>query len=137
MDSLEQIEVQDMMELQNNNLSIKAEEALPIMLKHLDHSKLDASQKKYVEILSQWDFNYDANAAAPILFDNWFDQFYFNIWDEVRMIDDSIDIIYPETWRTIALMENDPENIFFDIQATNEKRNFTGINAIIFHIDAC
>ena len=56
-----------------------------------------------------------------ILFDKWYDQLYFNIWDEIREVDDSIDILYPETWLTIALMENDPENIFFDIKATSEK----------------
>ena len=132
LDSLQNIKVEDLMNLQSSNYSIKAEEALPIMLRHLDLSKIDEAQKVYVEILKKWDYNYDPKAAAPILFDNWFDQLYFNIWDEIREIDDSIDILYPETWRTIALMENDPENDFFDIKATKEKEQLSDLVNLSF-----
>ncbi len=134
LDSLQNIKVEDLMALQSSTYSLKAEEALPIMLQYLDHSKLNTSQKEFVNILENWDYNYDPKASAPILFDNWYDQLYFNIWDEIRQIDDSIDILYPETWRTIALMEEDPENLFFDINSTAEKETLKDLVSLSFTI---
>ncbi len=134
LDSLQNIKAEDLMKLQSSTYSLKAEEALPIMLQHLDNSNLDDTQKNFVAILEKWDYNYEPNAAAPILFDKWYEQLYFNIWDEIREIDDSLDILYPETWRTIALMGNDPENVFFDIKATSEKETLKDLINLSFTI---
>ena len=134
LDSLKNIKPEDLMALQSSNYSVMAEEALPILLQHLDRTALNETQKSFVSLLENWDFNYESKAAAPILFDIWYDQLYFNIWDEIREIDDSIDILYPETWRTIALMENDPENTFFDIKATAEKEVLKDIVNLSFSL---
>ena len=134
LDSLQNIKKDDLMDLQNNTFSIKAEEALPLMLQHLDRSNLDDSQTEFVNILENWDYHYDPKSAAPILFDTWYEQLYFNIWDEIRQIDDSIDVLYPETWRTIALMENDSENDFFDIKATSGKETLKDLVNLSFTI---
>ena len=74
LDSLQNIKVEDLMNLQRSNYSIKAEEALPLMLQNLDRTKLSTSQKEFVDILDSWDYNYDPEKAAPILFDNWYNQ---------------------------------------------------------------
>lgn len=123
LESLQNIEVEDLMNLQNDNFSVKAEEALPILIQNLDRSNLDVEEKEFVKILTSWNFNYDPEKAAPILFDNWFNQLYFKIWDEIRIANDSIDVLYPETWRTIELMQNDPENVFFDIVSTPHRES--------------
>ena len=132
LDSLQKIKVENMMQLQNSNYSVKAEEALPILLQLLDRSDLNSSQKEFVSILENWDYNYDPKASAPILFDTWFNQLYFNIWDEIRQVDDSMDVLYPETWRTIALMANDSENVFFDIESTDQKETLKDLVNLSF-----
>jgi penicillin G amidase len=127
LDSLQNIKIEDMMNLQSSTYSLKAEEALPIMLQNLDRQQLDDSQKEFAEILEKWNYNYDAEQTAPILFNKWFNQLYFNTWDEIRVADETADVLYPETWRTIALMEDDPENIYFDIKSTPQKESLKDV----------
>lgn len=132
LDSIQNISARDMMKLQNSNYSVKAEEALPVMFHHLDRSNLDAPQTEFVKILAEWDYNYDPEKAAPILFDGWFNQLLFHIWDEIREINSTSEVLFPENWRTIALMEDDPENIFFDVKSTPQKETLKDLVNLSF-----
>jgi penicillin amidase len=109
--------IADMKALQNSNYSIEAEEALGILLPLLDSSNL-----KQASLLSEWNFEYNADAKAPPLFDRWFAALEQMIWDEI-FSETTIALPTPDTWVTINLMESSKDHPFYDIQATPYTEN--------------
>ena len=55
---MDNITAEDMMALQLSNFSILAEEAVPVLLRHLDTTALDNVQKGLVHLLQDWDFRF-------------------------------------------------------------------------------
>ncbi|MEO7174252.1 MAG: penicillin acylase family protein [Saprospiraceae bacterium] len=115
------IKVEDMMQLQQNNHSIEAEEALPAMLMNLDRTGIDESWEARLGKLRKWNYSFDADIIEPILFDLWYTKIYDLTWDELNPGPDSIPLLKPESWRTIALLYEQPNSIFWDIQKTYKK----------------
>ncbi|MEO0777364.1 MAG: penicillin acylase family protein [Bacteroidota bacterium] len=118
LDSLQGITVEDMQALQNDNYSIQAEEALPLLLRFVDPQALNAEQKRYYELLREWDYRFEAELAAPAVFENWWTHFYDLTWDEILQLEDQMEMLRPESWRTIALLESDTSHVFFDYQGS-------------------
>ncbi|HHS95882.1 MAG TPA: penicillin acylase family protein, partial [Phaeodactylibacter sp.] len=115
--------IQDMMDLQLSTFSLKAKEALELMLPLVNRTNLEQEEREYLRQLDQWSCRYDAESTEAILFEEWFDYFYDMTWDEMIAAQKQKDILFPEEWRTIFLLENYPNNIFFDIKATKQKEN--------------
>ena len=121
LDTMENITVKDMMQMQNSNLSIFAEELTPLLLANLDRTNLTDAQKKLVKTLESWEYYFEKNSIAPILFQEWWKEFYRMTWDEQYAQREKMPILLPENWRTIALLEDAPDNLFFDDISTPEK----------------
>jgi penicillin G amidase len=121
LEKMSNITTNDMKGLQNDNFSLKAKDALKLMLPLVDRSELDQWEEDYLNLLSKWDCRYAPESKSPILFEKWFSAFYDMIWDEMEEIQLSKDILMPEEWRTIALLEQHPEHIFFDQKKTADK----------------
>ena len=122
LEQMSKITPKDMMALQNDNYSLKAEEALPLLLQQLEGMSMDDLQKEAFNILKQWDYNYDKASNAPHLFNNFYSAFYRATWDEIYAVrKDDHPMLFPDSWRTIALLKDDPQNIFFDVKETEEK----------------
>lgn len=101
--------------MQLDNFSQRAHDALPAMLRLLDRQMLDAEGQKMADELAAWNFRYDADLTAPTLFESWLDSCYVKTWDEILALKAAKkDVLWPEMWRFIALMETDSSNIFFD-----------------------
>ena len=108
-----------MRNMQLDNFSQRAHDALPQMLHFLDRQMLDADGQKMADELAAWNFRYDADLMAPTLFESWLDSCYAKTWDEILALKTAKkDVLWPEMWRFIALMETDSNNIFFDHPAT-------------------
>lgn len=112
------ITVEDMMALQNSNYSLFPEEALPLLLGLLNESELSETDKERLRILREWDFRFEADQSAPVIFDQWRRTAYRLTFDEIEQLSDSVEIQYPETWRFLDLLERSPEHKIFDKQAT-------------------
>ena len=129
---MQEVSVKDMMALQNDEYALKAEEALPTLLNMVEEENWEEEEGNWLSRLRQWNYIYNREATAPILFDEWIRGFYKQTWDEFDGIRDSIDILMPETWKTISMMINLPENQYFDIQTTPEKETAKHIAIISF-----
>lgn len=117
--ALQNATLDSMSQMQLDNFSQRAHDALPIMLKLLDRPMLDAEGQKMAEELAAWNYCYNPDLMAPTLFESWLDSCYAKTWDEMLSLKDSKkEILLPEMWRFIALMETDSSNIFFDHPAT-------------------
>ena len=115
--------VRDMMSLQTSNYSIQAEEALPRMLELLAGEELNTIQEGLVRILSDWDFRFDPEQTAPILFEEWWNALYRNLWDEFYGQSGSPLILYPETWRTVEMLSEQPHSVYWDDLSTPERED--------------
>jgi len=121
--------------MQLDNFSQRAADALPLMLRMLDRSQLDADGQKMMDELAQWKFRYDPELIAPTLFESWFDSCYTATWDEIAALEkrgkngvstddlnrsrnSKIELLYPDAWRFVELLETDTASVFFDHPAT-------------------
>ena len=114
------ITVQDMMNMQNDNSSLLAAEALPNMIKNVDTLALNPAERALLTQLKAWNLRFDADLTAPVMFIEWFNDFYDNTWDEVVSRSDK-DLILKPTWhRTVFMLRDEPQSKFFDKIATKD-----------------
>ena len=121
------ITVEDMMALQTDNYSLFAEELLPQLLARLDRRALNTLQTGVVTQLENWDYRFARDAAAPPLFVEWANAFYELAWDELLRRDDEAPQQLPEWWRTIELMRDAPQLVYWDVEATPERESLGDI----------
>ncbi|MDF1868263.1 MAG: penicillin acylase family protein [Saprospiraceae bacterium] len=130
--NMDSITVEDMMALQNDNYSLFAEEATPLLLEHLDSNSLTFIQKSALKELRNWDLKFEKNSIAPVLFSEWWNEFYELTWDEVYAFEDSIEMLYPESWRTLEILDTSSNSHFFDIKSTEKIENAKDIATLSF-----
>lgn len=120
-----------MKNMQLDNFSQRAADALPTMLRLLDRTQLDAEGKKMADELAAWKFRYEANLLAPTLYESWFDSCYTDTWDEISALEKKgtkgpntddlnrsknakIELLYPDAWRFVEILQTDSASVFFD-----------------------
>ena len=117
---MENVEIEDMKALQLNNHSLKAREALPLLLMAMDSVDTEGKGLEILQILREWDYRYEANSRAPILFDRWFRESLLLTFDEWKEPSEKMALLYPEAWRFISLLEENADHPIFDLQETEE-----------------
>ncbi|MCX6205284.1 MAG: penicillin acylase family protein [Bacteroidetes bacterium] len=92
----------DMQYLQNENFDVFAEMARPVLLKNIDDSKLSTVEKKYVDILREWNFRNEITAEGATIFNA--------VWDSLEKVvwkDDFTNAKSPMPWPDAStLLEN-------------------------------
>lgn len=123
LEKMEAARPEDMMALQYDAHSLRAEEITPLLLKTIEESKLEeALKEKGTGLLQGWDYVYRADSQAPILFDSWIDSLYRLTFDEIYALDKKDrPVLYPETWRFLELLETAPNDPIFDHQTTPQR----------------
>jgi penicillin amidase len=114
------LEIDDMKKWQLSNYSLKAEEALPAMLKNIPRSKLDASQRNALELMENWNLEYNPEMWQPVLFDVWYETAKNMTFDELDSENPYLRRM-PEKWILSHLMNEKPEHPIFDIKHTKDK----------------
>ncbi len=118
---MDSITIQDMMDLQTDNENLRARQMLPLLLQYLDKSNLTENDLAYLKTFAGWDYRFEKDMVAPSLFDAWFDAFYDITWDEIEALDFKGGKTWPKWWRTIHLLRDEPNSVYFDVQKTTEK----------------
>lgn len=72
----------DMQYLQNENYDVFAEMARPVLLKNMDESKLSTNEKKYVDILRDWNFRNEITAEGATVFNAVWDSLEQVVWKD-------------------------------------------------------
>lgn len=116
--TMDSITTEDMKALQLSNYSLMAEEALPVLLQYLDETTLNAADKKMVELLRLWKYDYDRDIQEPTFFAHWWDAVYTSLWDELTAQDTLKPILLPEKRRTVQLLAENPLSSYYDVLAT-------------------
>jgi penicillin amidase len=83
---------EDMQRIQTDNYNVFAELARPVLLKNIDVSQLSPDEKKYLEIVQQWNLRNDPAEKGPAIFISWFDSLEAQVWnDELLKVNGSFD----------------------------------------------
>lgn len=118
LDTIENVTVEDMKQIQQNNYNLHAAEILPVMLATVKNNNcLKEEERIYAATLEGWNYAQHRDSIAPILFELWFNEFEKMTFDEL----DSLDVMHPEKWRISEMIIDSSENIFFDVVSTVDK----------------
>jgi len=83
---------EDMQRLQTNNYNVFAEIARPVLLKNVDETQLNVEEKKYLDIVRQWNLQNDPGEKGTAIFISWFDSLEVQVWsDELSQINGVLD----------------------------------------------
>jgi len=89
------ITAEDMQSLQTNNYNVFAEIARPVLLRNIDEAQLNEEEKKYLDIVRQWNLKNDPQEKGTAIFINWFDSLELEVWsDELSRVNGVPD--YPD-----------------------------------------
>lgn len=103
----------NMQELQTENYNLFAETALPVLLKYIDRTTLNATEKEYFDLVNSWNKRNDPNEKAVAVFTTWFDSLESAVWmDEFSKIPPPWD--WPEEFTTIEALLKDTAFAFID-----------------------
>lgn len=80
--AMSNITPEDMQHLQMENYNAFAEMARPVLLKYLDESKLSATEKKYVDLMKNWNLRGDANEKGATVFKCIWDSLETQVWSD-------------------------------------------------------
>jgi penicillin amidase len=130
--NMDSITIEDMMALQNDNFSIFAEEATTLLLENIDSNSLNFSQKSALKKIKNWDYKVEKKSITPVLFTEWWNEFYEMTWDEMFVFEDSIEMLKPEPWRTLEILDTLENSHFFDIKSTEKIENSKNIATLSF-----
>ena len=125
LESIENIEINDIKKIQNDNFNYKAYEVLPLILDEIDTSKLTYEQKIYFKNLKNWDYFAEVSNENQVVFNEWWNNLYKNIWDEF----DSLRYSYrkPNSFRTYKLIKEDKNSKFYDVISTSKNESLNDL----------
>ncbi len=118
---------EDMMQLQLDNLNLRARTVLPTMLAALDTARLTAGEMQVYHLLEQWDYQNRRDARAPIVFEAWWDEALSALWDDDLPADSLGVILYPEEGVSMQLLCEDTASVYFDRRDTPERESYAAV----------
>ncbi len=121
----------DMQKLQTNNFNGLAAAAVPILLNNIDQSGLTDPERKYFEVLRNWNYYNDPDEKGAAVFLNWFDSLQIEIWnDEFSRMPQPVDL--PEDYTLVELLKKDSALKFVDNVNTPAAETLKDIITIAF-----
>ena len=125
LDTMQNIRVTDMMELQNDVYDGFAAAAVPLLLRHTDTTVLTAQEQEYFRIVRDWDFRASATAAAPSVFQAWWDSLDRAVWtDDLARV--KLRTVPPDDQTTLEQLLRDSSFAYVDNLTTPELETLHG-----------
>jgi penicillin amidase len=103
-----------MRKLQNDNFNLHAQTILPLLLAQVQPAKQNKTEQQAFRELSAWDYNNEARAIAPTLFELWWPLLAKAIWEDEFGNSDALPRRYPSRDRTIYLLQQQAGARWFD-----------------------
>lgn len=114
---------EDMKKMQYNDVSLKAAQFVSMLKNTIQSDDIHVDLRDLYSKLTTWDFSYKADKVEPIILEKFVDTLHAITWDEINTLKKEMDVKYPEDWRLLELIVNDPTNAFFDIKSTPKSEN--------------
>jgi len=132
LDSIPSASLQDMMQFQTNNYSKLAEDMLPLMLAAVPTVSLQDEAKSVLKVLKEWDYNYQAELAAPTYFERWYREVRNTTWDEIAAYRDTMAVVYPLSTTLRDLIRDEPNDPIFDRLHTISQESASDVIKVAF-----
>ncbi len=139
LDSLKNIRIEDMQNLQLDNYGVAAADILPTLLSELDTTNLKNEAKTAWTMVRKWDYMYEKNATAPSIFEAWMHYLQKGIWEDDFTDKGLLAYDRPSLPATIVLLRDSAKFKFYDNVATKdtqENRKFLINQAFSFALDS-
>lgn len=121
----------DMKKLQTDNYNLFAETALPLMLKNIDESLLDAEEKSYLDIVKTWNYRNDPEEKGVAIFNDWYDSLEVAVWgDEFANVPRPVK--WPQSFTLIEGLLRDSTFKFVDNINTTQKETLKEVMTAAF-----
>jgi penicillin amidase len=115
------VTIADMMALHNDNYNLEASENLNYWLSTLTFNSLTADEKEVFNRLINWNYFANADVPEPMYYDAWREAILEFAWDE--LLYEEKPMTAPSAYRTFALLRQQNELPWWDMQSTTEKEN--------------
>lgn len=103
---MNQITPADMQKLQTENYNVMAEFALPLLLKNINETQLNEEEKKYFNLVKNWNKRNDPSEKAVVIFSQWMDSLQMEIFaDEFAKVPPPIQ--WPEEYTLVEALLRD------------------------------
>lgn len=113
LEAMNNITPQDMMKLQTDNYNIFGEMAAPVLIKNMKVGELSSQEKKYFNILKNWDYRNDTASKGATLFVVTWDSLETRIWsDEFQKT--GLELLWPSESTLFDVIQKYPDFKFFD-----------------------
>ena len=121
----------DMMKLQYDYFNTLAEDAVPLLLRYVNESGLDAGEKKYLDILRTWNFEATPQAKGQTVYQCWWDSLESSIWlDNLKQARPEAPM--PDEQTTMELLKRDSLLRFIDDINTPQQETIFDIITLAF-----
>jgi len=124
----------DMKKLQNDTYNVLAETAVPILLKNVNQLLLNADERKYVKILSNWNFYSDINEKGPTIFTHWLDSLRQYVFQD-DLLKNDLPISLPVRYTLVENLLKDSAFSFIDNSNTTKVETLS--DAVTISLKKC
>ena len=127
--SMQNISAEDMQHMQTSNYNVFAEIARPVLLNYMDKSGLSNDEKKYLELLQNWNLKSDPGEKGAVVFNVWWDNLMEVIYrDEFSQT--NLPLLWPDESALVDGIKKDSAYAFADNINTAEKETIANcVNA--------
>lgn len=119
--------IETMKQFQMDSYSVFAADLVPILLKDVKRDDLSLTARGQLDLLQEWNFRFEHDALAPVVFEEWAKALRALAWDEFEMTRQTGRLETPEDWRMVQLLKNDPLSPWFDIKKTDKRESASDI----------
>ncbi len=112
--------VDSMVNLLQDNYGLFPKNLLPLILPLVEANTLNATQKEALKLVQDWKYFYNADEIAASIFDLWAKELTKAIWADEFTVK-GIPMRFPNRDRTIELIKNESQAIWFDNVHTPKK----------------
>lgn len=119
LDTDELLTVEDMKNLQMDAMNLRAREFVPYLLDVMKDASFEKREKDVIALLEGWDFVDDKEAAAPLIFNQWFEQIEKIIYADFS--DDMMELFTGRAQTTDQLLRSGDESVWLDDHGGLEK----------------
>ena len=130
LESIDIVELEDVIKVQNDNFSYKAFETLPVILEKLDTTSLNEVEQEIYNSIKNWDYFANPNDTNTPTFVLWWNNIRNEIWDEF----DTMKYSYrkPNSFSTLKIIKEYESFDYFDIINTTKKETINDLVNIAF-----
>lgn len=135
---MDSITVEDMMALQYDSYSLRAEDFMTIFKTRLQKGNLTKDELEIWHLLKDWDYYYKKEAIEPTIFETWFDSLRPVVYDEIYALgtlkyeEDKLHVRLPDEFNLLHLFKRDTTNIIIDIVETKKKETIADLVTLAF-----